>query len=171
MAEVEDKTAPEENVKVTVETPPQPENPEETGTYFLRPGMEHNQVVRGEHRVLKGPNDSASLTRGQYEAFKDKFFPLGQRHGPVEDADREMPEAQAATQEVQVQDPNEPFVRPATPTTSGATAEPGTPISGATGDSNVPTAAPAKPAGQPTATGNAPPAAPAAPPAQAGDKK
>jgi hypothetical protein len=50
----------------------------ETKTYFLKPGMEHGQIVAGEYSALKGDNgDSAELTSEQYEAFKDKFLPAG----------------------------------------------------------------------------------------------
>lgn len=62
----------------------------ETKLYYLKPGLEHNVIVAGELKTLKGDDgDATELSNSQYESFKDKFLPHGQKpqlEAPVEES-------------------------------------------------------------------------------------
>jgi hypothetical protein len=43
-------------------------------TYYLRPGVHHTVLVKGEHKKLTKTGETAELTEAQYNSFKDKFW-------------------------------------------------------------------------------------------------
>ena len=43
-------------------------------TYYLRPGKEHNVVLRGEMASLKTAGAEVELSEITFQAFRDKFF-------------------------------------------------------------------------------------------------
>lgn len=74
----------------TVQRPTQ--KAEEGKIYFLRAGKEHHCIVAGELVRLKGDDgDSTVLTDAQYEVFKDKFLPQGQKNAAAEAAGADAP--------------------------------------------------------------------------------
>ncbi len=58
---------------------------DESELYYLKKGAFHNAVVNGNAREYSGDKgDGVRLSPGQYESFKDKFHPLGQKNSEAE---------------------------------------------------------------------------------------
>ncbi len=47
-------------------------------TYYLRSGMAHTVIVKGEFDRKTQEGDAVELTRQQYASFKDKFYTAAQ---------------------------------------------------------------------------------------------
>jgi hypothetical protein len=50
------------------------ETGKETETYYLKPGVKHIALVKGERVTLDKPGQPADLNQDQYKAMTDRFF-------------------------------------------------------------------------------------------------
>lgn len=81
----------------TMGTPRAASGKSSTETYYLRDGVVHNHVVKGEHQVLDRFGQSAELTPQQYTAFKDKFHTKAEYEAAKSGKDALADGASAAT--------------------------------------------------------------------------
>lgn len=73
-----------EDSKDVIKVPGQPAEDEPRFEYFLKPGMEHWQIIRGENHCFKGDDgDSVMLTEAQASNFVPKFNPKGVKNPEV----------------------------------------------------------------------------------------
>lgn len=70
---------------------------EATKLYRLRPGKEHNAIVRGTLKTWSGDkNESVELTQDQFEQFRDKVYSSAEAKAADEEAKAKQKEADEA---------------------------------------------------------------------------
>lgn len=69
-AEGSDTTLPQQTKSSGLDV----ESADGTKTYYLRPGKEHQVIVKGERKNLSKTGDEAQLSEAQYTSFRDKFW-------------------------------------------------------------------------------------------------